>query len=493
MRTVWGASLGFVVLSCLAAACGDDAAEEDGAAAGSPDAAATASSGTAAGPAGSGGGDATGSTGVGGNYDGPTFYADVAYILRDNCVHCHTDGQIGGFSMEAYEDAAPLATLIVDMTSSGQMPPFNARETDDCGQRLPWKDDVRLGEEDLETLRLWAEAGAPAGDPADGPPPFELQPDELPGVSVTLTPSAPYPVEGEDDIFECVIYDPEFDADTILDGIHIVPTNTEVAHHALTFVMSRDEALERSGGDERFPCFGAPGDQLVHAWAPGGQPFDLPEGVGIKMTADDVLVVQMHYHPTGEPQEDNSAIQLRVTEDVPQWLFQVVLPGNASNEGQGLLPGPNDDGDPEFRIPANATDHVEEMTFTVPEIPGNFQIPILTVATHMHYVGVDMRLSIERANPTGDQLEEECLVRTPEWDFNWQRFYQFDVPIDELPTATSGDVFRMKCTYDNTKQNRFVKAALEAEGMSEPIDVQLGETTLDEMCLGPLGILVPNL
>jgi hypothetical protein len=38
-----------------------------------------------------------------------------------------------------------------------------------------------------------------------------------------------------------------------------------------------------------------------------------------------------------------------------------------------------------------------------------------------------------------------------------------------------------------------VKKALEDAGMSEPITVTLGEQTLDEMCLGALGILIPNL
>lgn len=487
-----GAWRGIGLFAALVAACGDDAAEgTSSASSGSEDAAsATSTTGQAVG---SGGGDATASSGVGGSYDGPTFYADVAWILHDNCLHCHTDGQIGGFSLEAYEDAAPLASLIVEMTSTGQMPPFNAHETDDCAQRYAWRDDPRLSPEDLETLQVWAEAGAPSGDPTDGPPPYELVADELPGVTMTLTPSEPFAVDGEDDIFECVVYDPQLEADGTITGIHIVPTNTEVAHHALTFLASRADVEDQSGGDERFPCFGSPGQQLVHAWAPGGQPFDLPEGVGIQMTPDDVLVVQMHYHPNGDATEDNSSIQLRFSDEAPQWLFQVVLPGNSSSASEGLLPDPDDRDEPEFRIPAGAQEHVEEMTFTVPEIPGDFQIPILTVATHMHYVGTDMRFSIERANPQGGQPAEECLIRTPAWDFNWQRFYEFDVPIEELPTATSGDVFRMKCTYDNTKQNRFVKKALEDQGLSEPIDVTLGETTLDEMCLGPMGILVPNL
>lgn len=500
MRNVLVASLGLALMASLGSACGDDAAEDDGSGSGSGAGSAETTSGTTSatgtgGPAvGSGGGDAQGgSSGVGGHYDGPTFYGDVAWILADTCLHCHTDGQIGGFSMEAYEDAAPLADSIFEMTSTGQMPPFNAHETEDCEERYPWKDDPRLSADELETLRLWAEAGAPAGDPADGPPPYELVTNELPDVSMTLTPSAPFTVGGDQDIFQCVVYDPHLTEDKTVTGIHIVPTNTKVAHHALTFRMSRSDADAVSGGQERFSCFGAPGSDLIHAWAPGGQPFDLPEGVGIEMSTDDVIVVQMHYHPTDDVEEDNSSIQLRFTDERPQWLFQVALPGNASSEGDGLLPDPDDRGAPEFRIPAGASEHVEEMIYTVPTIPGDFQIPILFASTHMHYVGTDMRLSVERANPTADQPAEECLIRTPDWDFNWQRFYQYDVPIDELPTVTSGDVLRMKCTYDNTKQNRFVKQALEDRGMSEPIDVVLGETTLDEMCLGPLGILVPNL
>jgi len=490
MRNVLVGTLGLVLVGSFAAACGEeDSIEDDStstAAAGSPDAASSTG-------VGSGGGDAQGSTGVGGNYDGPTFYADVAWILSDNCLHCHTDGQIGGFSIEAYEDAAPLAALIADMTSSGQMPPFNARETDDCEQRIPWKDDPRLSEAELETLRVWADAGAPSGDPADGPPPYELVANDLPGVTMKLEPSEPFTVDGEDDIFQCVVYDPQLEEDGTVTGIHIVPSNTAVAHHALTFRMSRQDATAVSGGRERFPCFGSPGSDLIHAWAPGGQPFDLPEDVGIAMTTDDVIVVQMHYHPTGEPEQDSSEIQLRFTDERPAWLFQVALPGNSSSASEGLLPDPNDRGAPEFRVPTGESEHVEEMTYTVPDVVGAFQIPILFASAHMHYVGTDMRVSIERAAPIGDQPAEECLVRTPEWDFNWQRFYEFDAPIDELPTVTSGDVLRMKCTYNNTKQNRFVKKALEEQGMSEPVDVYLGETTLDEMCLAPLGILVPNL
>ncbi len=490
MRGLSILGVGVLGAASLAAGCGDDTTGSGGAS--GSGGATSASTSTSTGSASTGEGGAATGTG-GGAVDGPTFYGDVAWILHDKCLHCHTDGQIGGFSLEAYEDASPLSDIIVERTQAGEMPPFHAKETDDCEQRYPWKDDPRLDDEQLATLVAWDAAGAPAGNADDGPPPYQLAATQLQGASMTLEMASPFTVAGEQDLFECFIFDPQIEGDVAyLDGIHFRPGNTEVAHHALTFALSREDALDMSGGEDRFTCFGNPPGQLIHAWAPGGQPFDLPDGVGVPMTADDVLVVQMHYHPVGEAKDDASSVELRFTEQTPAWLFQVVLPGNFSSEAQGLLPGPNDRGDAEFHIPAGVEGHTEEMLFGV-DASVAIDIPLLFAAPHMHYVGTDMRLSIERADPTGDQPAEECLVRTPAWDFNWQRFYEYDVPIEELPTATGGDVVRMKCTYDNTLGNPFLRKALEDRGLEQPVDVALGEETLDEMCIGALGILVPNL
>jgi hypothetical protein len=42
--------------------------------------------------------------------------------------------------------------------------------------------------------------------------------------------------------------------------------------------------------------------------------------------------------------------------------------------------------------------------------------------------------------------------------------------------------------YDNSMENQFVVNALKQQGLSAPRDVYMGETTLDEMCLGAFGI-----
>ena len=176
------------------------------------------------------------------------------------------------------------------------------------------------------------------------------------------------------------------------------------------------------------------------------------------------------------------------TTGIPTYVSTLSLIGNAHAQqasGMGLQPGAGDTAGPEFRIPANAQDHIESMRFALPAATPEYRL--WTVASHMHYVGTDMRIGITRA-AAGSEPAEECLLETPKWDFNWQRGYQYDVPIDQAPTVKAGDVLNLRCTYDNSSRNSFVQNALAEQGLTEPRDVVLGEETLDEMCLGVFGL-----
>jgi hypothetical protein len=425
----------------------------------------------------------TGGTGAGVHATGVTFHKDVEPILQRSCLNCHRDGQIGGFSLIPYKTVESLAHDIVAKVESGEMPPFLAKETPECAETRPWVHDRRLPAEDLATLKAWIENGAPEGDPADAPSAYVPPENGLPNKALTLTPLAPTTIEGETDQFTCIVYDPALTETQYLDGLNLSPENAKVAHHALINRASRSQAMQASGGSERFDCFGGvPGD-LVHAWVPGAQPLELPDGIGIRMTPDDVFVVQMHYHPTGSVQTDASAIEARWASETPTYEYQVVLIG-APGATDGLLPGPNDNGAPEFRIPAGATGHTETLRYTIPNL-GLPEVKLLQISNHMHYVGVDELVTVERDGQT------DCLLHTPRWDFNWQMFYQWDLDIEQLPVARPGDVWTIRCTYDNSMANPFVVKALNEQGLAAPQDVVLGEQTLDEMCLVGVGLLVP--
>ncbi len=61
-----------------------------------------------------------------------------------------------------------------------------------------------------------------------------------------------------------------------------------------------------------------------------------------------------------------------------------------------------------------------------------------------------------------------------------------------MPLTRSGDKIYLRCEYDNSMNNPYVVEALEDQGLDAPIDVVLGEETLDEMCLGVFGIAIPS-
>src|SRR5690606_850907 len=206
---------------------------------------------------------------------------------------------------------------------------------------------------------------------------------------------------------------------------------------------------------------------LISAWAPGVPPGILPSEIAMNIPAGAKLVMNVHYHPTGETQVDpGTSIDIRYAKGAPQYLGQLLLMGNGFAQ---LLPGPNDSGDfPEFRIPAGAVGHTEEIIFQLPN--GIPELRLWQASTHMHYVGVDMLLGLDRAEPEpGTGIDEECLIQTPNYNFEWQRGYAYDAPFNELPTARAGDYLYLKCTYDNSMGNPHVAAALAEQGLDEPV------------------------
>jgi hypothetical protein len=197
----------------------------------------------------------------------------------------------------------------------------------------------------------------------------------------------------------------------------------------------------------------------------------------------------MHYHLGAEEHSDGTGVALRWADGTPVREAQVGLQGNAgqqNTDGTGLQPGPNDTGAPSFFIPAGVEDHVETMYYD--EFREFLrEVEIFLVANHMHYVGTDMRMWLERGDQAPEpEGAEACLLHTPRWDFDWQQFYYYD-PTVAAPKLYPGDTLWLRCEFNNTLGNDGVVQALLEAGLEEPIDVGLGEGSLDEMCIGIVG------
>jgi hypothetical protein len=234
-----------------------------------------------------------------------------------------------------------------------------------------------------------------------------------------------------------------------------------------------------------------PDARLVGAWAPGSLPFDSAPDIGMPFEAGAGFLLQIHYHPGGVVNDpDATTIDLRLDSHPARYGFGFAGWGNAA-AAPTLLPGPGDrNGVAEFRIPANAAAHTETMRFIAAAGTGDGPGRLFTVFPHMHYVGVDLHAKVLRAHPAPGEPAEECLVSIDRWDFAWQRTYQYDVPVADLPVVRAGDVIELTCTYDNTLANPYVERVLAEQGLSAPIDIALGVQSLDEMCLVLFGTVL---
>jgi hypothetical protein len=109
------------------------------------------------------------------------------------------------------------------------------------------------------------------------------------------------------------------------------------------------------------------------------------------------------------------------------------------------------------------------------------------IANHMHYIGTDMRVRVERGPNAPSDEDDVCVLHTPEWDFDWQQFYKYDASSGNAPISYPGDALVLECTFNNSLSNPALVQALAEAGEPSPIDVSLGEGTLDEMCIVILG------
>jgi hypothetical protein len=427
-----------------------------------------------------------------------TWYQHVAPIVAEHCMSCHQAGGIAPFPLTSYDDVIELAPAMLAAVEAGIMPPWDAYATEDCSPARTWKDDPRLAADEIDLLRAWIADGMPAGEVVD------IQP--APGVDLiatthTLTP-LPYVTSGTTDEFICFLLDPATTADTWLTGMHVRPGNAQVVHHAVVTSLPpafMPEATAAFGIGEPFACSAGgavPGSMLVGAWAPGGMPLDTAPDLGMPIAAGTGFIVQIHYHPAGMVNDpDATSIDLRLEETAPPYVFGFAGFGN-SRVAPTLLPGPNDaghddDGDGvEFIIPAGAAGHTETMRFTVGANGGDGPGKLFMGFPHMHYVGTEIHAKVIRAAPAAGEPAEECLLNIDRWDFTWQRNYQYDVGVGELPVVEAGDVVEIKCTYENTLANPAVQLALSEQGLTAPIDIRMGEQTLDEMCLVLFGTVV---
>lgn len=388
-----------------------------------------------------------GSSGAGGPK--VSYATDVAPILHRRCAPCHRPGEVAPFSLLTYADAKKWHANIAEATSRRAMPPWKAVEG--FGDFL---EPNRLTEAEIQTLRAWSQAGAPRGDAAKEPAPPKFPTDWALGTPdlVVETPR-PFKVYAEGrDIYRYFVVTPKLDRPVFVRGMDVRPGNRKVVHHVIAFLDEKGRAAkleaESKDGQPGYAAFGAPGfvpDGSLGGWAPGLQPAMLPAGTGIELKPGTSIVLQIHYHPTGKEEVDQTKIGLYFVKERLTQKAQIAWLAN-----------------PFFRLKPGESN--QKVTFRFP-VPAD--VTLYALMPHMHLLGKAMKATLEL--PSG---ETRPLVWVDDWDFNWQLIYQLKSPM-RIP---KGSKVLVEAWYDNSDQNP-------NQPNRPPKEVRWGEQTTDEMFL----------
>ena len=439
-----------------------------------------------------------------------TWEGHISEIFSDHCVSCHSDGNVADFPLETYDQVKKKAKSALRAIKANRMPPWGPGETETCApNQLGWKDDPSLSQKEIMQLEKWIDSDFPIGQKVEK---VKREKKEIPFRSDIKMKTPEYTIIGEkwggtDDMLRCFVLDPEIEGDTWMTNFRITPGNNEVVHHVGLWLDEKGLSSEIAGEKGYYNCFGdveVPAT-LLAGWLPGINGVPTPESSGVEIPKGSKIIMQIHYHIHQEyddPPKDSSTLELEITERQPLLKSYVWVWGsshdNRTDEDNnlipnGLVPGSYDEkGYPDFVIPANVKDHEETILFTLPDdFP---EISLFGIGTHMHYLGTNMEVILHRKNPEEGQREKECLIATPNYNFYYQKMYYYNAKFPGgrwlVPRIKGGDTLEFKCTFDNTMNNPFVAYALsEYDDVNEPIDVRLGPSSLDEMCLALIAVL----
>jgi peroxiredoxin len=381
-----------------------------------------------------------------------TYARDIAPIVQARCLNCHREGQVAPFALADYEQTAKRAKQIVRVTQDRLMPPWIPSPGHDkfVGER--W-----LTDRELELFKTWAETGRAKGDDADLPPaPKFAEGWRLgkPDLIVKMAEPFTVPADGPD-LLQNFVLPLDIPEDKLVAAVEFHPGNKRVCHHAVLFLDDRGTArkLDKATPEPGYANFGGPGflpSGALGGWSVGNTPHPLPNGMGRYLKKGSDLVVQMHYHPTGKQETDQSEIG----------LYFVKKPVAESLKEPAKLVGSIWMANYEMDIPAGEKSYRRATSYTLPK-----EVIMVGVVPHMHLLGKSMKVTATLPDKT-----TKTLIDIKNWNYNWQDEYYYERPF-KLPAGTRLDV---EAVYDNSADNP-------SNPSSPPKRVTWGDGTTDEM------------
>ncbi|MFZ0434396.1 MAG: redoxin domain-containing protein [Chthoniobacterales bacterium] len=402
-----------------------------------------------------------------------TYHKDVAPILRNHCMSCHSEGNAGPFPLVSYDDAADWMKTGLREIQAGRMPPAQV-ESD-----LAIRNANTISAAEVKTLESWIKSGKQEGDtnsapPLDPLPDFSKFQEDLGPPDIILEQGEPFhlgPIGS--DVYRHLVFTLNSSTDLRVRVIQFLPSNRTIVHHALIGYLPHPEAeqaLRNHGGPgptftegDKGPGFwarhgvgfriapprpdGMPLLSFLSGYVPGTSACPAPEDADFIIPAGSDLIAQMHYHRNGIQSQDSTRIGLWLRKDgkIPPKIasFRFL-------HGEMVV------------IPSGIKSMKVSGEWTVPE-----DCMIAGIIPHAHLLAQ----SLDATAILPDQ-SQFTISKVPHWQYEWQQPYFFKEP-RLLPKGTK---IRFSAIYDNSPANP-------KNPYSPPQPLFLGEETTDEMLL----------
>ena len=364
--------------------------------------------------------------------EAPTYSRDVAPILQDKCASCHNPEGIGPMPLLTYEQVRPFALLIKDRTTERIMPPWHLDPNVGIQE---FKNDMSLSEQEINTLSVWADAGAPEGDRADLPAPLKIasgaawQLEEQMGPPDLIIRSAPYDViaNGQDQWWTPDMPFEGLEKERWLRAAEFKPSfplGKKVVHHghAVLVPENPEEDGRRSVALARYGV---------------GKSWEIyPEGTGMRVPTDGHIAWNLHYFPVGAEGSGDVV-------EVGLWFYP-----------DGERPELETAGEAMFRVDG-LNGMARGQDIVIP--PHGYQVLqgthvldspaiIHSYRPHMHMRGRVM--TMEAIYPDG---RKEVLSQVDRYNHNWQISYIYTD--ESQPILPKGTVLQFSSVFDNTANN----------------------------------------
>lgn len=370
---------------------------------------------------------------------GISYNNAIVPILQEKCVSCHRPGGIGPWAMTSHAMVQGFSPMIREVVLTKRMPPWHADPKVNS-----FKHDMGLTTEQAQTLVQWIDEGARSDSTTDpllavreretdwelGEPDLVL---ELPAFTVPATGTLDYQI---------LTVDNPLDRDVWVRAVQIVPSDRQVLHHAIATFGPKDFT---SGIDLGSPIGEALFQSQLMTFVPGNELYEYPERTGVLVPAGSTFFSQMHYTTYGRESTDHTKIGLYFSDVEPEFNLQHWAMVNV-----------------DLRIPPGEADYQAGAYYQFQQ-----DAVIYSLFPHAHYRGRSSTFTV--AYPDG---REELALSVPNYDFNWQRYFQLEQPI-HVPAGTR---LIHRTSYDNSEANLSNPDASKL--------VRFGEQTWEEMLYG---------